>query len=125
MDNELRSRLQEIKNEDVILLIFIILIIITYIANQHERNYFVNRVESSKKIYYYLQIIVFLSVVIINLYYIALSYQEVTNLPPNSSYKRRKYANLSLTASLVALVAGLIILYIAITDTEIDAEITL
>lgn len=125
MNTELEKRLKEIEAEDVVLGIFILLIILTYIANQAERSYFLGGGERDKKTYYNTMIFVFLVVVLINLYYIKLGYDGVKSLSPNDSYQKQKYAKLTLTAGLVALVASLIILYIAVTDTDIDAEISL
>lgn len=125
MNDELREHLKKIRVENIVFAIFIILILLAYYANNKEVDYFFNKNETSKKEYYYLQIIIFLIVVIINLYYIVSNYNEVKELNDNVSYKRRKYAYLDLIASLASLVAGLILLYVAITDTEIEAEISL
>ena len=53
------------------------------------------------------------------------SYQDYRNLNVNDSYKKVKYTKLDLIASLSALVATSIILYIAIDDVNIEAEISL
>ena len=125
MDNELRKRLKEIEIEDIVLGIFVVVIILSYIANQIEKNYFINRNELDKKRYYYIQIIVFLIVVIVNIYYVVISYYELSSLSLYDSSKRKKYAYLDFVAGLFALVAVFIIFYIAITDKDIDAEISL
>lgn len=124
-ENETQKRIQEINTENIIIFIFLILIFLSLYANQLEKNFFLKHSEADKEKYYYIQIFVFFIVVIVNIYYIYLSYQEVISLTPEDSPKKRKYAHLSLIASVSALIAGLIILYIAITDTELDAEITL
>ena len=125
MNDELMKRLNEINNEDIILGVFVFLIVLTYIANQAERNYFVNGVEEDKYKYYYLMVFVFFMVVLINIYFVVISYKEVVSLQNEQYSNKVKYANLTFIASIVALVAGLIILYIAITDRNIDAEISL
>lgn len=125
MNNEIRDRLKEIEVEDFVFMIFIVIILLSYIANNYEKNYFINGVEEEKIKYYYLQIFIFLVVVIVNIYYVWVSYKSVSSLSLDKNYKTRKYASLTLTASLFALVAGLIVLYIAVTDTDIDAEISL
>lgn len=125
MNNEIEERLKQIDIEDLFLGLFIILIIVSYVANNYEKSYFINGLDEDKKKYYYLQIFVFSIVVLVNIYYVFISYNEVESLKYQEYSNRKKYANLNLIASLFALVAGLIILYISITDTEIDAEITL
>ena len=125
MDNELRKRLSEIEIEDVVLGIFVVVIILSYIANQIEKNYFINRCELDKRRYYYIQIIVFLIVLIVNFYYVLNSYYDLSTVSFYDSYKRKKYAYLDFIAGLFALVAIFIVFYIAITDKDIDAEISL
>lgn len=125
MDNEIRERLKEIETEDVILGIFIILIILTYLANQAEKRYFIAGEEEDKKTYYYTQIIVFLVATLVSIFYVVKSYQEVISLENYPSSKKKNYAHLSFISSIAALIASSIILYIAVTDTEIDAEITI
>ena len=58
-------------------------------------------------------------------YYFYQSYQDVISLTNKAYSKQKEYAKLDLIASGAALIAGLIYLYIAITDTNIDAEISL
>ena len=125
MDNELRKRLSEIEIEDVVLGIFVVVIILSYIANQIEKNYFINRCELDKRRYYYIQIIVFLIVLIVNFYYVLNSYYDLSTVSFYDSYKRKKYAYLDFIAGLFALVAIFIVFYFAITDKDIDAEISL
>lgn len=125
MNNETFKRIKEIEFEDMVFVIFIVIIIMSYIANDFEKKFFLYRDEGSKKNYYYLQIIIFLIIIVINIYYVLASLKEVSNLSWNDSYKKQKYAYLDLVASISALITTSIILYIAITDKDIEAEITL
>ena len=52
-------------------------------------------------------------------------YLDIINLSDYESDKRKKYAYLDYIAGLFALVAIFIVFYIAITDKDIDAEISL
>jgi len=125
MSDELFERLKEIEVENIIFLIFILIIGASYIANNFEKNFFIFGDEEDKKIYYYLQIIIFFFVIIINIYYVYINYNEVIKLRLENYSNRKIYAELGFIASLFALVASFIIFYIAVSDTEIDAEITL
>ena len=58
-------------------------------------------------------------------YYAYLGYLDLINLRDDESEKKREYTYLSFIASGAALIAAVIFLYIAITDTEIEAEISL
>lgn len=125
MDNELNKRLKQIEVEDFVFLIFIILIILAYYANVLERDYFINKNEEAKEGYYNMQIVIFFITVVISAYYFYQSYLELNSLKYVEYSKRKEYAYLSFIGSGAVLVAGLIFLYIAITDKEIEAEIAL
>jgi len=125
MDNELEKRLKEINIENIVFLILIIIIIMGYYANNREVDYFINKNELSKKEYYYIMMFIFLIVVIISGYYSYQSYIDVLNQKYKEFSKEKQYTNLNFIANTLALISGLIYLYIAITDTNIDAEISL
>lgn len=125
MDNELRKRLKDIKIENFVFGVFIILILLAYYANEREVDYFFNSNEFSKNEYYYIQIIIFFVTVIISIYYFCESYQDVVELRYKEYSKSKEYSYLSFIASGAALIAGIIFLYIAIDDKEIEAEISL
>lgn len=125
MDNELEKRLKEINVENIVFGIFIIIIIMGYYANDREVDFFLNRNEDAKRDYYYIMIFIFLVVVIISGYYSYQSYIDVLNLNKREYSKRKEYTNLNFIANTLALISGLIYLYIAITDKNIEAEISL
>ena len=123
MNDSLEKRLKEIKEENYIFVIFIIIIFMAYYANNKEIDYFLNNNESSKNDYYYLMIIIFLITSIISAYYFINSLNELKTIKYNK--KEKEYTNLNIIANAFALIASLIYLYIAITDTNIDAEISI
>ena len=125
MNDNLKKRLKEIEVEDMVLGIFIVIIILAYTANKIEKNYFIKGLEIDKKKYYYLSIFIFSIVVFINIYFFKISYEDVTTITDDIPDNVKEYAYLTLLASILSLIAGIIILYIAISDTEIDAEITI
>lgn len=125
MNDEIINRIKEIDRENFIYIIFFIILILSYIANEIEKDYFIKRNDIDKNNYYYLQIFIFGIIVLVNIYYVIISYREIRLLQIQENFNKRKYAYLDFIASLAALVAGLILLYIAITDREIDAEISL
>ena len=125
MNDNLKKRLKEIEVEDMVLGIFIVIIILAYTANKIEKNYFIKGLEIDKNKYYYLSIFIFSIVVIINIYFFKISYEDVVTITDDIPNNVKEYAYLTLLASILSLIAGIIILYIAISDTEIDAEITI
>lgn len=125
MDNELIKRFKQIDIENIVFVIFIILLLLGYYANSREKDYFINKEKEAKQDYYHIMIFIFLVTVIISGYYTYSSYQDIVNLRYEDNSRRKAFANLSFISSLLALIASIILLYIAITDTEIDAEISL
>ncbi len=125
MDNEIKERLELIKIENFFLLIFIFIIILSYIANDFEKSYFENGSIEDRDNYRNIQVFIFFIVVLINIYYVIISYDEFVKLKDVDYSNRKMYSKLSLIASLAALVASSIILYIAVTDRDIDTEISL
>ena len=125
MDNEIKERLELIKIENFFLLIFIFIIILSYIANDFEKSYFEKGSIEDRDNYRNIQVFIFFIVVLINIYYVIISYDEFVKLKDVDYSNRKMYSKLSLIASLAALVASSIILYIAITDRDIDTEISL
>ena len=125
MDNELRERLRQIDIENIVFVIFIILLLLGYYANSREKDYFINKDKEAKEEYYHIIVFIFLVTVIISAYYTYSSYKDIVNLRYEDNSRRKTFANLSFISSLLALIASIILLYIAITDTEIDAEISL
>lgn len=125
MNTETINRLNVIKRENLIYMIFLIILVLSYVANYIEKEYFINRSEEDKYKYYYLQIFIFSIIFLINIYYVYVSYKEVMSLSKYEYSKRKVYAYLDFIASLAAIVASGILLYIAIADVDIDAEISL
>lgn len=119
------KRIEEIDKENIILVIFVLIIVLAYIANEIEKKYFRYGNDIDKKNYYYIQVGLFIVVVIINIYYVYNSYKTVSNLTFDMSEESKRYAYLDFVAAVIALVAGLILLYIAITDTNLESEISI
>lgn len=125
MSNDIEKRLKEIKIENIVFLIFIFLILMGYYANNREVDYFINNNHNSKKAYYNTMIIIFLVVSIISGYYSYQGYIELLNQKTRIYSKKYEYTKLNFIANTLALISALIYLYIAITDTNIEAEISL
>lgn len=123
--NNNEKRIEEIDRENIILVIFVGVIVLAYIANEIEKEYFRYGNESDKKNYYYVQNALFIIVVILNAYYVYNSYRVISNLSVDMSENSIRYAYLEFIASILALVAGLILLYISLTDTNLESEISI
>ena len=121
--NEKNERLKDIKTENLIWVIYIGIIILSWYANSKEKHFILYKDNKSKKEYQKLMILIF-SILVIAYYYFAKdSLENYQKLTPFDSKKKRNLTTASLIASLFILVSGLILLGIAIEDDDIDIEI--
>ncbi len=121
--NEINNKLKEIKIEDYIWLIYIGIIFLSWYSNCLERKYFIYNDINCKEQYRKIIIFIFSILIVVYLYFFKSSLNDIYELKPNDSLKKRKLTELSAIASLLILISGLIFLYIAYTDENIDVEL--
>lgn len=120
---ELNKKLNQLKIEDFVWLIYIGIIFISWYANSLERKYFIYNDLKSKEKYRQIMIFIFIILVIAYLYFLKDSYNDVKNLSPNDTEQKQNLTKLSFLGSLLVAISGFIFLYILITDEQIDVEI--
>lgn len=120
---EINEKLKEIKSEDIIWIVLIGIIIISFISNKYERKYYINNDGESKIKYQSLNILISAILVIIYLYFLKGSIDSLKKLKPSDSSKKRNLVTLSFIASLLITISGVIFLYISITDNNLDVEL--
>lgn len=121
--NEKEERLKDIEIEDRIWLLYLIIIALSFLSNEYEKKYFLYNDLKSKEKYRILTIIIFAIVAMVYYYFSNEALENIKNLKPWDNRKKRKLTNLNAVASILVLIAGLIFLYIAIVDTELEVEI--
>ena len=117
------ERLKKLEIEEVIWLVLIIIILLSFIANIFERDYLIYQNEESKKRYRELMVIIFGGALITYSYYFIDSIKDLQKIRFNDSKKKREAVYLSFISSLFIVLAGIIFLYIAYTDYDIDTEL--
>ena len=117
------ERLKKLEIEEVIWLVLIIIILLSFIANVFERDYLIYQNDESKKRYRELMIIIFLGALITYSYYFIDSIKELKNIKISDSKGKKEGTYLSFISSLFIVLAGIILLYIAYTDYDIDTEL--
>lgn len=122
MNNKL-DRLEDIKKENIVWIIYIGIIILSYYANSKEKKYILYNDEKSKKEYQNLMIIIFSILFVIYYYFTKDSYDDLKNINIFDTKKKKNLLYLSFIGSLLILISGAIFLIIAIVDDEIDTEI--
>ncbi len=120
---ELNNKLKEINIENMIWVLYIGIIILSYYSNYLEKKYFINKDIKSKEEYRKIIIIIFSILVIVYFYFLNDSYQGIKELNINDSKKKKDLVYLSFIASLLIFISGIIFLYIAIEDEELNVEL--
>ena len=121
--NDLQEKLRELKTEDFIWVIYIGIIVLSWISNNFERDYFVNNNIESKNIYRNILILIFSILIIVYAYFFKESIDDIKELKSEDTEKKKTLIYLSALASFLILVSGVIFLFIAIEDEDIDVEL--
>lgn len=121
--DELSKKLNQLKTEDFIWVIYVIIIIISWYSNTLERKYFVYNDLKSRDKYRKVMIFIFSILIIVYLYFLKDSFDDIKNLSYYDTEEKRSLTYLSFIASLLIAISGFIFLYIAIKDEEIDVEL--
>ena len=115
--------LKDIETENFIWIVYLFIIGISFIANNFEKDYFINGNLDSKDKYRIINIFVFATALVIYFYFFFDNYKTIKNLDCNSSNEKIFFNNLNFIASILIVIAGCIFLYIAVYDKNLDTEI--
>lgn len=121
--NDKFDRLEDIKIENFVWLIYIGIILLSYYANYKEKNFILYGDEKSRREYQNLLILIFTILLFIYYYFAKDSYDDLKALTPFDSNKKVYLHSASFIGSLLILISGIIFLGIAILDKEIDVEL--
>ena len=121
--NDRLEKLNDIKTENVIWLVYIGIIILSYYANSKEKNYLLYNDQKAKKEYQNLLIIIFSILLVIYYHFAKDSYEDVQKLNNFDSKKKQTLTKFSFIASALILISGIIFLGLAIADDDIDIEL--
>lgn len=121
--NDINDKLKEINNEDIIWVICIGVIFLSFYSNSLERKYYVNNDKIAKEKYQKILIFIFAILFIIYIYFLKSSIDSIKKLKPSDNPKKKNLVYLSFIATLFLTISGLIYLYVAITDDNLDVEL--
>lgn len=122
-NEEITNKLKQLKIEDFIWLIYIFIIFMSWYANYFERQYFLYADLQSKEKYRRIMILIFSILIVVYLYFLKGAFDDVQNINPEDSQKKKNLILLSFIGSLLIAISGFIFLYIAYTDENIDVEL--
>ena len=123
MNNELEKRLKQLKIEDYIWILYIGIIILSLYSNTLERKYFLYNDNISKEKYKKITIVLFTVLVIVYAYFLNDSYSDYKDIKKEKSPKKKELITLSFIGSLLIFISGILFLYIALSDENIDVEV--
>lgn len=122
-DTELLRKLKQLKIEDFIWVIYVGIIIASWYSNKLERNYFIYNDLKSKEQYRQIIIGIFSILIVVYLYFLNDSYQDLLQIDFNNLKEKDYLTILSFIASFLIAISGFIFLYIAIKDKDINVEL--
>lgn len=122
MNNNVEKRLKEIKTENYIWIIYLIIIGLSYYANYYEKDYFLNLNTNSKETYRKTNTLIFTMLTLIYAYFEKDAINSYLD-KSNKTNKQKKYDTLILLATSAVLISGIIFLYIIVEDKDIETEI--
>lgn len=117
------DRLEDIRIENYIWIVYLVIIGISYYANYKEKRYILYDDDVSKREYQNLLTLIFSILVVVYFYFVRDSYKAVVDLDYMDSSKKVALTYASFVGSLLVFVSGVIFLVIAILDEEIDIEL--
>jgi len=121
--NDINDKLKEISNEDIIWVIYIGVIFLSFYSNSLERKYYINNDKIAKEKYQKILIFIFAILFIVYIYFLKSSIDSIKKLKPSDNPKKKNLVYLSFIAALFITISGLIYLYVAITDDNLDVEL--
>lgn len=123
MDSNLQEKLKQLDIEDFIWVIYIFIILMSWYSNHLERKYFIYKSEEDKKRYRTIIVFIFSILIIVYLYFLNSSLEDIKKLSPRDTEKKKQLVYLSFIGSLLIFISGAIFLYIALVDEDINVEL--
>lgn len=121
--DDINSKLKEIQIEDFIWIIYIFLIILSWYSNSLERKYYLYNDLYSKEKYRKILILIFSVAIVVYLYFLKSSIDDLKNIKYSDTSKKKNLTYLSFIGSLLIAISGFIFLYISYVDHDIDVEL--
>ena len=121
--NNINEILKKISIENNIWVIYLIIIGLSFYSNYFEKKYYIYNDLDAKQKYRNLTILIFSIALVVYCYFFKDSYDSVKNISIFDDKKKKNLNELSLLASSLILVSGIIFFYIAIFDTNLDTEL--
>lgn len=123
MNKELDKKLKQLKTEDFIWIIYLVIILLSWYSNNLERKYFIFDDLIAKAKYQNIMIFIFTVLFIIYLYFFYDAFKSVTELKKDDSKSKKDLILLAFYSSFLLTISGALFLYIAIKNKNLDVEL--
>ena len=120
---DIEDRIKQINAEDIIWIIYLGIIALSFYSNYKERQFLINKDNSSKLKYEKINVLIFTILIVVYLYFLKESCNGLRELKPSDSIKKKRLVYLSFIASLLIAISGFIFLYIVLVDDDLDTEV--
>ena len=121
MNENIKKRLDLINTENNIWILYLVIIGLSFYANEKEKNYFLTNNNQDKNTYRTINAIVFIILIGVYTYFEKEAINSLNN--KQKKPKQKKLDILSFIATSSFLISGIIFLYIIIVDNELTEEI--
>jgi len=125
MNNQLEYDLKRIKREDVIWIIYIIIIVLALFSNYFEKQYISFKNNYAHQKFSNINKLIFTILLFIYIYFVIDSYNQLKRLKNTDSKRKINITTLTFIGSIINLIGGLIFLYVALNNTEPVPDITI
>lgn len=121
MNENINKRLEKIRIENFIWIIYLFIIGFSFYANSLEKDYFLTKNEKSKDSYRKINSTIFILLILVYSYF---EKDSITSFQEQEKSLKKKHLDiLSLIATTAVLISGFIFLYIILEDTDLQEEI--
>ena len=119
----INDKLKQLQIEDFIWFLYLGIIVLSFYSNHLERDYYLYQNKISEKKYQKIMIFIFSILCIVYFYFFIDSKKSVSQLKPWDSQKKKELNWLSLLASTLICISGILFLYIATENNDLDVEL--
>ena len=123
MNDKIYKELNRIKIEDYIWIIYIFLVCFNLYSDYLEKLFLTTNDQVAKNKFRNINKSVSVIILIIFIYFLIVSYQDIKELNYNSSLLEKKLKNLTFIASLLFVIAGAISLYVTFKSPDLDSGV--
>ncbi len=111
-------KLQRLKTEDFIWIIYFFIALAALISDSYERDYVLTNNINDKRKFKTINIIILIVAFFIYLYFVLINYEDVSSLKKEATKKEVAISHLGLVAALLFLSAGVISLYVELNRDQ-------